>query len=87
ILPAEQVFVTDEGHTYLAYLHKEQKPIIMDAKGELVTVEQRPTGGELFATHYQQVDSLVAKKSMDSLTTKVAKDVGERIPANPIKAR
>ncbi|MCP1111433.1 hypothetical protein NK118_14360 [Lachnospiraceae bacterium PAL227] len=83
IIPTEQVFVTDEGQTYLAYIHKEQKPIVMDAVGKAVSVTKRPTGEELFTKHYDLVKRSIESKEI----SEIVQDIGERIPANPLKSR
>lgn len=47
VLPMEQVFVADNGQTYLAFVHKSDKPIILDSEGKKIGDETRMSGVEI----------------------------------------
>ena len=64
VLPTDQVFQTDGGKTYLAFLAKNEKQILLDANGKPVSADHRPTGSELYASNYDKVDRMFKKKEL-----------------------
>ena len=62
VLPTDQVFQTDGGKTYLAFLAKNEKQILLDANGKPVSADHRPTGSDLYASNYEKVDRMFKKE-------------------------
>ena len=63
VLPTDQVFQTDGGKTYLAFLAKNEKQILLDANGKPVSADHRPTGSDLYTSNYEKVDRMFKKKN------------------------
>lgn len=64
LLPSEQVFVNDEGNTYIAFLSKDKSPLLTDLTGKFVPVTERMSmsGMELYQEHYDKVDRKLKEK-------------------------
>lgn len=82
ILPNEQVFKTDEGKTYIGFIKKDEKQIILDANGKIITREARETGEKLYKGHYDTVERKFKQKEKTTLA-KTNAVVQNKIPVNP----
>lgn len=80
ILPNEQVFKTDKGKTYIGFIKKDEKQIILDAKGKMITREARGTGEKLYKEYYDTVERNFKDKAALTKTNAV---VQNKIPVNP----
>ena len=92
VLPTDQVFQTDGGKTYLAFLAKNEKQILLDANGKPVSADYRPTGSDLYASNYDKVDRMFKKKELlqtenvqKEALKKVAGQVPQKLPTIPRK--
>ena len=92
VLPTDQVFQTDGGKTYLAFLAKNEKQILLDANGKPVSADYRPTGSDLYASNYEKVDRMFKKKELlqtenvqKEAIKKVVGQVPQKLPAMPRK--
>ena len=92
VLPTDQVFQTDGGKTYLAFLAKNEKQILLDANGKPVSADYRPTGSDLYASNYDKVDRAFKKKELlqtenvqKEAIKKVVGQVPQKLPAMPRK--
>lgn len=85
-IPADRVFLADEGKTYTAFLPKGRKPLVYNADKSIVSILNRRTGEELakevFADAGRRFDSV---KSMEKVLEE-AKTVA-RTPVNPLKVK
>ncbi len=96
ILGTEEVFLTNEGQTYLGFLEKDKAAWVMDAKtGKTLSMLERPTGAELFQKYYSKSDKQYhnVKDIQQEITKTAVKQAEsknlfpEKIPSVPIKAR
>lgn len=55
VVPQEQVFIADGGRTYVAFLKKDEAPLVMGKGGKPVPVAERMTGQELQDNYYNPV--------------------------------
>ena len=55
VLPTEQVFRTDDGKTYIGFVERKEKQLILNADGSMVPSEKRSTGERLYAERYEPV--------------------------------
>ena len=55
VVPQEQVFVADGGRTFVAFLKKDEAPLVMKKGGKPVPVAERMTGQELQDNYYNRV--------------------------------
>lgn len=55
LVPKEQVFLTDNGQTYIAFLHKNENPSVVNLNGKQVSVPGCSTGKELYEKYYEEV--------------------------------
>lgn len=91
VIDAENVFETDDGLTYIAFLHKDEKPIMLDKDGKPISPERKLTGSEIYAKHYEKVErqfknkERVAEKGIKSL--KGTNELIPRTPTNPMKRK
>ena len=92
VLPTDQVFQTDGGKTYLAFLAKNEKQILLDANGKPVSADHRPTGSDLYTSNYEKVDRMFKKKELlqtenvqKEAIKKVVGQVPQKLPAMPRK--
>jgi hypothetical protein len=92
LLPQEQVFLTDDGKTYIGFIEKEDKPVVMGPTGKPISVTERRNGEQLFREHYDRVEREFYKK--EQLTHNVVKEMepiksmaADKIPHVPIKAK
>lgn len=84
VLPSDQVFKTPAGQ-WVAFLEKEKTQLTLNSKGNIERIENRKKGSELVKHYnkvYKQVQDMAAKQEKS-----IAKDLLEKIPANPIKAK
>lgn len=97
VLPKDQVFMTDNGQTYIAFMPKKSKPVVLDANAKPISVADRLTGGELGKT-YDKVKRKFADKEQlkdNSQVLDTAKEAGktgktvlaDRAPTNPLKVK
>lgn len=88
VLPAENVFLANSGKTYLAFIKKAEKPLVLNAYGKIVQISARRSGTEL-KKHYTKVADSLQQSSKIALGKEAAVKTGrpEKIPANPIKAK
>lgn len=89
VIPSNDVFSTDNGKTYIAFIEKNSHPLVMDSEGRPIGISQRKTGQQLF-DHYDEVNRNFqnkVKNQMQDVTKDLAQDIQEKIPANPLKAR
>ncbi len=79
-LPIEQVFETDNGNTYIAFIKKDERQIVMGADGGLLSDSERPTG-KMLQESYNEIDRGVMERKRKSALTrqpeKGAKGVGK----------
>ena len=92
ILPNEQVFLTDDGKTYIAFLEKDKSPLVMLANGMPVSVTERKNGEKLFRDYYDKVEREFYKKEQLSHTANKVQESAksmatEKIPSVPIKIK
>ena len=83
VLPTDQVFQTDGGKTYLAFLAKNEKQILLDANGKPVSADHRPTGSELYASNYDKVERMFKKKELlqtEQVQKEALKKVAGHVP-------
>lgn len=75
VLPSQNVFSTDNGKTYIAFLERDKKPIMLDSNKKRIPMEQRPTGAELYATYDEVLRRFKnGKKQSAELDKEVAPD-------------
>ena len=91
VLPREQVFLTDEGQTYIGFLNKEKKAMVLGATGKPIPTDERLSGTEIKRI-YDEVnrrfkDKQNMQKTADNHIGKVTQVLSERTPANPIKVK
>lgn len=88
ILPKEQVFRTDNGKSYVAFLKKNEKPLTIEKNGRPTRSEMRLTGEEL-GKSYDKVERKIAKAENLSKEAPIqqAAKLAEKIPTNPVKVR
>lgn len=94
VLPTEQVFQTDDGKTYIGFLERKEKQLILNADGSMVPSEKRSTGEELYAKRYEPVSRTFGKKEAvkgetveNTLLQKAAKQLSSKTPVMPKKGR
>ncbi len=63
VLPTEQVFRTDDGKTYIGFVERKEKQLILNADGSMVPSEKRSTGERLYAERYEPVSRKFGKKN------------------------
>ena len=92
VLPTEQVFQTDDGKTYIGFLERKEKQLILNADGSMVPSEKRSTGEELYAKRYEPVSRTFGKKEAvkgetveNTLLQKAAKQLSSKTPVMPKK--
>lgn len=92
VLPSDQVFKLDDGKTYLAFLKKDERPLILGANGKPIPRNSREKGMELYRKHYAPADRKVRHlEPLEKAERRVKKQTGkameDRFPANPVKTR
>ena len=92
LVPTEQVFQTDNGQTYLAFLEKNEKPLVLDRNGKPIPVMERSTGAELFQKSYNPVNQKFAHRNkiqigIDKPVENVQKGIPSKAPAPPLKVK
>lgn len=92
LVPTEQVFQTDNGQTYLAFLEKNEKPLVLDRNGKPIPVMERSTGAELFQKSYNPVNQKFAHRNkiqigIDKPVENVQKGIPPKAPAPPLKVK
>lgn len=93
VLPSEQVFLMDDGKTYLAFLKKDENPCVLGADGKPIPREFRESGMDLYHKHYEPFErSAHHLKPLEKTKGRIAQVEGkqilpDRIPANPVKIR
>ena len=94
VLPKEQVFKTDHGQTYIAFIPKKHKPLVLDANAKPKSVADRLTGAELGETYDKVKRKFTDKKQLkdNAQVLESAKEAGKTIltdhaPTNPIKVK
>lgn len=63
VVDADNVFMADDGLTYVAFLEKNDIPIVLDSTGKVLPMESRKTGQSIYAKHYAKVDRHFKNKS------------------------
>lgn len=90
ILPKDQVFLTTDGKTYVAFLKKDDRPIILNASGKPICMDNRGTGEEL-AKQYDKAMKRAQKMKKEPLKKETvqdaAKKMAEKVPVNPTLAK
>lgn len=97
-IPAEQVFITDEGRTYIAFAEADRKVLLMHPNGRPVSVTERPTGSGLYHKYYERAERefksvekvrKIQKESVRDAEKDAAPKITipERIPTPPMKVR
>lgn len=90
ILPKEQVFRSNNGKTYLAFIKKSNRPIILNASGKPIRMENGKTGEEL-GKFYDPAMRKAQRTKKEALSKEAACDVGkqfaEKVPVNPMLTR
>lgn len=88
VLPTENVFLANSGKTYLAFIKKAEKPLVLNAYGRIIPISARRSGAEL-KKHYTKVVDSLQQSSKIALGKEAAVKTGRsgKIPANPIKAK
>ncbi|MDO4977001.1 MAG: hypothetical protein Q4E53_07040 [Eubacteriales bacterium] len=95
LIRMEQVFETNDGKGYLAFLRKTDPPIVLSGKTGDVMEQYAGIGSDAFARNYfekvqQKMLEIDQKKSkeLEKAVTKAGKEVLPlKIPSNPVKAR
>lgn len=92
LVPTEQVFSTNNGQTYLAFVEKNEKPFVLNGRGTPIPVVNRLTGMELFNERYDPVNSKYNSRSKVSIEKaqvieKAAKGAQLKAPIPPIKIK
>ena len=92
VLPTEQVFRTDDGKTYIGFVERKEKQLILNADGSMVPSEKRSTGERLYAERYEPVSRKFGKKeSLQKNTAEkemiqtVIKQAPSKVPTIPKK--
>lgn len=87
----EDVFTVDDGETYIAFLPKDRRPMIINADGQMVSVVDRPLGAELAKSSYDEVNrnfngvKIMTSGKEKELTGTIGR-IKEKVPMNPLKA-
>lgn len=90
ILPSDSVFLSDNGKTYVGFLEKDKKPLILNAAGKPVSVEKRQTGSELAHSYdkvlrkFRNVDKVMPEKTVELGAGQAVKTVSEKLLSNPV---
>lgn len=92
VLPTEQVFRTDDGKTYIGFVERKEKQLILNADGSMVPSEKRSTGERLYAERYEPVSRKFGKKESQQKNTAekemiqtVIKQAPSKVPTIPKK--
>ncbi len=91
----EQVFETNDGKGYLAFLRKTDPPLVLSGKTDDVMEQYAGVRSDVFARNYfekvqQKMLEIDQQKSkeLEKAVTKAGKEVLPlKIPSNPVKAR
>ena len=96
-IPTEQVFLTDEGRTYIAFLEEDKRAMLVHPDGYPVSVTQRPFGNELYHEHYEKAERSFRElerlqKPQEEMVKGNMKDVAktiipEKTPTIPLKIK
>lgn len=92
LIPTNQVFQTDNGQTYLAFIPKNEKPLVLNKQGKPVSVARRLTGMELYRERYDPVNQKFAHRDktqveIDKPIEKMQKSMPVKAPAPPLKVK
>lgn len=98
ILPKENVFETDDGKTYIAFLQSNKKLMVYDAQGKPIPADKRQNGAGIYKRFDEVTRRFKNKELLKSETAKLEKtinikDVADTVgvhpvaPPNPIKAK
>lgn len=87
ILPKEQIFLTNDGKTYAAFLGRKERPLVLDASGKPVTADKRSTGAALAESYKRAMKRTQKPEKAVETVQDAAKKMAEKIPANPILAK
>lgn len=82
VLPKKNVFETDEGKTYIAFIKKSDKPAVLGPDGSVKPKEQRKTGEEVYNA-YDEVMRHFRNGQKHSLE-KIQPDLKQEIKAESI---
>ena len=63
-VPEERVFQLNKGQQYRAFLKKNEKPYVLDARGKLLSYGQRMTGQEIRNSYFDPVKGKEKKKAV-----------------------
>ena len=87
VLPTEQVFRTDDGKTYIGFVERKEKQLILNADGSMVPSEKRSTGERLYAERYEPVSRKFGKKESLQKNTAEKEMIQTVIKQAPSKER
>ncbi len=90
LIPTDQVFQTDNGQTYLAFLDKNTEPLVLDSRGKIIPIDKRLTGKELYQKRYDPVNQKFAhrnKVQVEKTIEKAPKNIAVKAPVPPVKVK
>lgn len=89
VLPKEQVFAADGGRTFIGFLEKDKKPIILDADGKPVPISQRGKGKDVYDKYYGAVERGFRQKEPLPKAPQAGQTnpIKDRAPSVPIKTK
>ena len=67
VLPSDQVFTLDDGKTYLAFMKKNERPLILGANGKPLPRDKREKGVELYRKRYDPAEIFLLYRSCSPL--------------------
>ena len=77
VLPKQNVFETDEGKTYIAFIKKNDKPAVIGPDGSIQPQKQRKTGEEVYKAFDQVMRNFRngQKQSLDNIQPNLKQEV------------
>jgi len=81
VLPREQVFLTDDGQTYIGFLEKEKKAMLLDATGAALPMDERLSGAEIKKKYNDVNRGFKTKNSIQKTADKNIEKVTQTLSA------
>ena len=83
-IPKEQVFLSEDSKTYIAFCDKSSKPFLFNQNLNVIGSENRPFARELFEKYYKLSEK--EKKKAQTAQKKMEMAAGKTVPKKQVKA-
>lgn len=83
-IPKEQVFLSEDSKTYIAFCDKSSKPFLFNQDLNVIGSENRPFARELFEKYYKLSEK--EKKKAQTAQKKMEMAAGKTVPKKQVKA-